>query len=100
MRIAVAILAAVIIVVGTGTSSALAAEVTPARLDVGESRQVVVVMSSSWSTSYATLQTWQKNSDGTRTKPFGAMRARIGSNGFKRDVERRQNSGTTRRATT
>lgn len=95
MRIAVAILAAVIVVVGTGTSSAQAAEVTPARLNVGASRQVMVVTSSSWRTSYATLQTWQKNSDGTWTKPFGAMRARIGYNGFKLDAERRQNSGTT-----
>lgn len=95
LRIAVAILAAVIVAAGIGAPSAEAAEVTPARLEVGVSRQVLVVTSSSWSTSYATLQTWQKNSDGTWTKPFGVMRARIGANGFKPDAERRQNSGTT-----
>lgn len=75
--------------------SAEAAEVLPTQLSVGDSTQVLIVTSSSWSTSYATLQTWQKNSSGTWTKPFGAMRARIGHKGFKRDADRKQNSGTT-----
>lgn len=71
------------------------AAVTPTQLNIGDSRQVIVVTSTSWSTSYATAQTWQKNSDGSWTKPFGAMKTRIGRNGFKKDAERKQNSGTT-----
>jgi L,D-peptidoglycan transpeptidase YkuD (ErfK/YbiS/YcfS/YnhG family) len=78
-----------------GTSPASAAEVTPNQLRyVGDSRQVMIVTSSSWTTSYATFQAWQKTSAGW-VKPFGAMRARIGYNGFKLGKDRRQNSGTT-----
>ena len=74
---------------------ATAAAVTPTQLRyVGDSTQVIIVTSSSWTTSYATLKTWQKTSTGW-VKPYGAMRARIGYNGFKLDKDRRQNSGTT-----
>ncbi|HWI00821.1 MAG TPA: hypothetical protein VNT27_10860, partial [Propionibacteriaceae bacterium] len=70
------------------------AQITPSQLGVGTSTQVLIVSSSSWGTSYATLQTWQKTSAGW-AKPYGAMRARIGRNGFVKHAERLQNSGTT-----
>ena len=94
VRVAPVSLAAVLVLM-MPSRSAVAAEVTPAQLAVGDSTQVMIVTSSSWSTSYATLQTWQKNSAGAWTKPFGSMRARLGYNGFKLDADRRQNSGTT-----
>lgn len=72
-----------------------AAEVKPTDLDTGSSRQVMIVTSSSWGTTYATFQAWEKKSDGTWYKPYPSMRARIGYNGFKKDADRKQNSGTT-----
>jgi L,D-peptidoglycan transpeptidase YkuD (ErfK/YbiS/YcfS/YnhG family) len=59
------------------------AAVTPTQLNVGSSSQVLVVTSTSWTTSYAKLQTWEKRADGTWFKPFGEMQTRIGRNGFK-----------------
>jgi hypothetical protein len=41
-----------------------------------------VVTSSSWTTPYAKLQTWEARSHGAWIKPFGEMSARIGRNGF------------------
>ena len=54
-----------------------------------------MVTSSSWTTSYAKLQTWERRSDGAWIKPFGEMSARIGRNGFILGTSRKQNSGTT-----
>jgi L,D-peptidoglycan transpeptidase YkuD (ErfK/YbiS/YcfS/YnhG family) len=94
-RIAAAALTALVAPLWVGGASAQAAEITPAQLSVGASTQVIVVTSSGWRATHATLQTWQRNRDGTWVKPFGSMSARIGYNGFKLDAERRQNSGTT-----
>jgi len=71
------------------------AAVVPGRLRTFDSRQVIVVTSSSWTTSYAKLQTWERRSDGAWIKPFGEMSARIGRNGFILGTSRKQNSGTT-----
>lgn len=68
----------------------------PSRLShLGSARQVVVVTASSWSTSYATLRTYRKGSDGAWHQQFAAMRARLGSHGFAGFGQRRQNSGET-----
>jgi L,D-peptidoglycan transpeptidase YkuD (ErfK/YbiS/YcfS/YnhG family) len=69
--------------------------VTPAQLNIRDAQQVIIVTSTSWTTSYAKLQTWEKRSDGTWVKPFGEMSARIGRNGFASHPTRLQNSGTT-----
>ena len=67
----------------------------PSRLaHIGSARQVVVVTSSSWSTSYATLRTYQKDSSGWH-KQFKNKHARLGTNGFARFGKRRQDSGKT-----
>ncbi len=68
----------------------------PSRLThLGAARQVVVVTSSSWRTSYATLRTYRKGSDGVWRRRFDPMRARIGGNGFVKAADRRQGTGTT-----
>jgi L,D-peptidoglycan transpeptidase YkuD (ErfK/YbiS/YcfS/YnhG family) len=72
-----------------------ATTITPTVVNTHDARQVIIVTSSEWSTSYATLQTWQRGPDGRWTKPFGVMRARIGYNGFHLGSTRRQNTGTT-----
>ncbi len=73
-----------------------AAAVHPSRLThLGDARQVVVVSSTSWSTSYATLRTWQKGADGVWRQRLAPMTARLGYNGFRRAAERRQGDGTT-----
>lgn len=67
----------------------------PSRLrHVGGARQVVVVTASSWSTSYATVRTYQKDSTGWHPQ-FAPMSARIGSHGFAPIGKRRQDSGET-----
>jgi L,D-peptidoglycan transpeptidase YkuD (ErfK/YbiS/YcfS/YnhG family) len=71
------------------------AAVVPGQLRTFDSRQVIVVTSSSWTISYAKLQTWERRSDGAWIKPFGEMSARIGRNGFILGTSRKQNSGTT-----
>ncbi len=68
----------------------------PSRLThVGDARQVVVVTSSSWSTSYATLRTYELTDDGAWRAVFAPMGARIGARGFAPAVSRRQNTSTT-----
>jgi L,D-peptidoglycan transpeptidase YkuD (ErfK/YbiS/YcfS/YnhG family) len=62
---------------------------------LGSARQVVVVTSSSWSTSYATLRTYQKGSDGVWRARFAPMAARIGTRGFVVSAKRLQNTYTT-----
>ena len=86
--------AVVLLLLSTLVQPAQAA-VVPAQLRTFDSRQVIVVTSSSWTTSYAKLQTWEKRSDGVWIKPFGEMSARIGRNGFILGTSRKQNSGTT-----
>ena len=55
-----------------------------------------MVTSSSWSTSYATLRTYQKDSSGWH-KQFKNKHARLGTNGFARFGKRRQDSRRRRR---
>jgi L,D-peptidoglycan transpeptidase YkuD (ErfK/YbiS/YcfS/YnhG family) len=57
---------------------------------LGSSRQVVVVTSSSWSTSHATLRTFEKGNDGRWRAKLGATSARIGGRGFRTAALRRQ----------
>ena len=64
----------------TGTGAAAERKPLPERLThIGDSRQVVVVTTGSWTTSYAKLQTWQKDSDGTGSR--SSHRSRPGSDG-------------------
>jgi L,D-peptidoglycan transpeptidase YkuD (ErfK/YbiS/YcfS/YnhG family) len=62
---------------------------------LGNAQQVIVVTASSWSTSWATLRTYGKSSDGTWHVKFHAMRARIGGRGFALAANRLQSSSET-----
>lgn len=67
----------------------------PRRLThLGTSEQVVVVTSTSWRTSYATLRSFEKR-NGVWVEMLRPMPARIGSNGFHTYAQRRQGDGTT-----
>jgi L,D-peptidoglycan transpeptidase YkuD (ErfK/YbiS/YcfS/YnhG family) len=67
----------------------------PTRLrHLGAARQVVVVTATSWSTSYATVRTYQRDSTGWH-RQFAPMPARIGRQGFAAFGLRRQGSGET-----
>ena len=67
----------------------------PAHLTkVGTSTQVVVVTSSSWSTTYATLRAYEKT-DGRWRLVMGPMSARVGYSGMKSYWNRVQGDGTT-----
>lgn len=63
--------------------------------NLGNAQQVIVVTASSWSTSWATLRTYEKDSGGTWRVKFHAMRARIGGHGFAPASTRLQNSSET-----
>lgn len=68
----------------------------PERLaHVGDSRQVVVVTTSRWTTSYAKLQTWKLSRTDEWTRVIDPIPARVGWNGVRREVNRKQNTGTT-----
>ncbi len=68
----------------------------PTRLaHVGDSRQVVVVTSPRWGSSYAHLRAYRQDSAGEWHLRFGPWPARVGWNGMVRAAERRQDSGTT-----
>lgn len=68
----------------------------PERLaHIGESRQVVVVTSANWSTSYARLQTWRKSADGEWQQVMEPVPARLGWSGFRREKNRLQGTGKT-----
>jgi L,D-peptidoglycan transpeptidase YkuD (ErfK/YbiS/YcfS/YnhG family) len=62
---------------------------------LGPARQVIVVTASSWSTSWATLRTYEKGGDGVWHAKFAPMRARIGGRGFAPAASRLQNSSET-----
>ncbi|WP_198954844.1 L,D-transpeptidase [Kineosporia sp. R_H_3] len=67
----------------------------PAHLDhIGASTQVVVVTSSSWSTTYATLRAYEKK-NGTWRLVMGPWKARVGYSGMTPASERVQGDGTT-----
>ena len=53
-----------------------------------------MVTASDWSTTYATVRTYRKDSDGWH-RQFKKMNGRIGSHGFAQFGQRRQNSGET-----
>jgi L,D-peptidoglycan transpeptidase YkuD (ErfK/YbiS/YcfS/YnhG family) len=87
---------------GLATSTGAAAGVDepppyhPSRLShLGDARQVVVVTSSSWSTSYATLRAYQRKASGGWRLRIGPVDARVGYNGFSLGDRRRQGNGTT-----
>ena len=68
----------------------------PSRLaHVGDARQVVVVTSKGWGSSYATLRAYRKDAAGQWKPRFGPWSARVGWNGMARAATRRQDSGTT-----
>ena len=91
-----AVLVAVVALLTLLPAPAQAAAVSPTRLThLADARQAVVVTSTSWSTSYATLRTWEKGSDGVWRQKFSPMVARLGYNGFRRAGERLQGDGTT-----
>jgi L,D-peptidoglycan transpeptidase YkuD (ErfK/YbiS/YcfS/YnhG family) len=50
--------------------------------NLGDARQVVSVTNASWSSSYATLQAFEKSPSGSWRRVFGPWTARIGRNGF------------------
>lgn len=55
----------------------------PARLkSVWDSRQVIAVTNNSWSSTYTTLEAFEKRADGTWRRVFGPWTARIGRHGF------------------
>ena len=97
-----------IIAFATGVATLLAAGVVlalqaqadvppyfPTRLtNVSDSRQVIVVVGKSRTSSYATAYTYQKGSDGVWRAKFAAMLARIGWAGWVLGSQRVQNTGT------
>ncbi|ABK53864.1 conserved hypothetical protein [Acidothermus cellulolyticus 11B] len=62
------------------------------QLDVGDARQVITVTSSSWTSTTAVVQTFEKTAAGWRAV-FPAMPAHIGYNGFA--VDKREGDGKT-----
>jgi L,D-peptidoglycan transpeptidase YkuD (ErfK/YbiS/YcfS/YnhG family) len=84
-------------VASTATPSVGAvAKPLPERLaNIGDSRQVVVVTSGSWTSSYARLQTWRKTTDGEWIRVVDPIPARVGWNGMRRAENREQGTGTT-----
>ncbi|MEO8107763.1 MAG: L,D-transpeptidase family protein, partial [Actinomycetes bacterium] len=75
---------------------AATAKPLPERLShIGASRQVVVVTTRSWNTSYARLQTWRLSPANEWTRVVDPIAARVGWNGVRREANRRQNTGTT-----
>jgi len=68
----------------------------PSRLThLGDARQVVVVTSSAWSSSWARLRTYQRTAGGAWRLRLGPVEARVGSNGFSPASQRRQGTSTT-----
>ncbi|HEX5017363.1 MAG TPA: L,D-transpeptidase family protein [Actinomycetes bacterium] len=83
----------------TGTAPTTAGAATrplPERLShIGNARQVIVVTTSGWNTSYARLQTWRLSDNGTWKRRIDPIPARVGWNGVRRAKNRLQNTGTT-----
>lgn len=68
----------------------------PERLThIGDSQQVIVVTTRSWTTSHARLQTWQQDAEGTWTQIVTPVPSRVGWNGVRRADNRKQGTGTT-----
>lgn len=90
-----------VLFIGAGLqSTTTSAEATvptyfPTRLThVGDARQLLVVTGNSWSSSYATLRTYQRGNDGVWRQAFAPMTARSGYAGWVWGSQRIQNSGT------
>jgi hypothetical protein len=99
LSLAMAGVAGLVLLLSTLVQPAQAA-VVPTQLRTYDASQIVVLTSSSWSTLYAKLQTWEKGSDGVWRKPFGEMSARIGRNGFVLGTSRNRTLALPRRAIT
>jgi L,D-peptidoglycan transpeptidase YkuD (ErfK/YbiS/YcfS/YnhG family) len=93
---AAAVLASATIVGAAGPSVKAAGRALPDRLShIGYARQVVVVTTPSWTSSYARLQTWRKTDAGRWVRVVDPIPARVGWNGVRKADNRVQNSGTT-----
>lgn len=80
--------------------AAVAPAYHPTRLKhVGDAQQIVVVTGRSKTSTYATLRTYQRNSNGTWSAPFAAMPARNGYRGWVVGGRRVQDTGTTPQGT-
>ena len=90
-----AVLAAVALVPPPRAEAAVPWADLPAHLTkVGTSTQVLVVTSSSWSTTYATLRAYEKR-NGTWRLVMGPLSARVGYSGMRSYWKRVQGDGTT-----
>lgn len=49
---------------------------------IGDAQQVITVTNRSWSSTYATLQAWERLADGRWRSAYGPWTARVGRNGF------------------
>lgn len=82
MRRAAVVLAALLPLLLVGPVPASATP-PPSRLKgLYDARQIVVVTNNSWTSTYATLTTFEKRSDGTWRRVHGPWGARLGRNGF------------------
>lgn len=76
------VVAALVALLGLAPAPAFAGP-PPSRLaGLYDARQVVVVTNRSWSSTYATLETFEKRADGTWRRVHGPWTARVGRNGF------------------
>jgi L,D-peptidoglycan transpeptidase YkuD (ErfK/YbiS/YcfS/YnhG family) len=78
-----------------GAGAATPGYYPPNLTHLGAARQAIVVTSTSWSTSYATLRTYDKGADGIWRAKWGPLPARIGTRGFSPAAQRLQNTYTT-----
>jgi len=49
---------------------------------IEDAHQVITVTNRSWSSTYATLQAWERRADGSWQSKYGPWTARVGRNGF------------------
>ena len=95
-----AVVASVVTLLAAGVVLALQAQADvppyfPTRLrNISDSRQAIVVVGRSRSSSYSTVYTYQKGSDGVWRAKFAAMAARNGWAGWVWGSQRVQNTGT------
>ena len=93
---AVAVLTASTIAASSPVAADAATRPLPERLShIGTARQVIVVTTPSWGSSYAKLQTWRQADNGTWVQRIAPVPARVGWNGVRRAKNRLQNTGTT-----
>lgn len=92
-----AALVASTLLVGPTAGPATAARTSlPERLsNIGDARQVIVVTTPSWGSSYARVQTWRQSDAGRWTRVIDPTPGRVGWNGVRRAKNRTQSTGTT-----